>query len=116
MDCHHRNAELGGLDCGTRHRIRNVMEFEIEKDFPTPGDDFMHNLRTTCREELAPHFEHTDDIMKLLHETQGLLARTDVQRNDDSVLHLLMASPFLTQRAIALALRIGFAFPPLMSF
>src|SRR5579862_8739373 len=67
--------------------VRNVVEFQIQKDFPASVDDLAHNWRTGRHEQLAADLEHSGEVMELLDEMKRFFARADIQCDDDFPVH-----------------------------
>jgi hypothetical protein len=55
----------------TRHRVGNVVVFQIEEDAIAKGRHLPNGFGTSVAEELAANLEHADDIGNLLSKRKS---------------------------------------------
>src|SRR5262245_2588003 len=85
MDCEHLHAESPrGLN-GSRDRIWDVVELQIEPNLCASGQNRLHNFWAFSRVKLEPDFEKRDLALELPNQLERLLLCGDVQRHDDFV-------------------------------
>src|SRR5262249_16959804 len=83
MNREHLHAESArGLN-GSPDRVRGVVELQIEPDLCASCQKRAHTFGAFGPVKLKPDFEKGDLALELLHQSERLLARGDVQRHDD---------------------------------
>ena len=87
MDRHHGHTKPRCFDSGVRDRVRNIVKLEIEKNVTASGNDLLHNGLPCGHEQLASDLEHSDQVMKLLHQLKRFFTRAHIQRNNDFSIH-----------------------------
>lgn len=93
MDCRHLDAQISAHPDRIRDRVRNVMQFEIEKNFQALLDQLPNKRRSRGREKLEADLEVGCRRAQLLHQPKGLFRRAGVERHDDlfaSRIHALL--------------------------
>ncbi len=85
MDIKHIGAETDRGFGRPRHRIGNVVKFEIQKNLLIPPFDLLHNLRSAGGKKLLADFKQTDVTGKRLDPCQRLRIIRRVERKDQPV-------------------------------
>src|SRR3990172_3555373 len=76
----------GGAD-GPGHRVRDVVELQIEEDVRPRLANLPDKFGPAAGEELHPHLEHPHLPGEGLHDSKGGIRGIGVQRDDDPILH-----------------------------
>ena len=81
----HLHAQLDRRFNRAGDGIRDIVQFEIEKNFRAGSRNFAHDRGTGSGVKLQSDFEKRNLIAQLLDQSQSLLFRWDVERDDDFV-------------------------------
>src|SRR5262245_23935039 len=87
MNRHHRNTQTRSFDSSARHRIGNVVKFQIKKHLSTSVDNLADNRWSFCRKQLHPDLEHSRKVAKRSYQIHCFLARAHVENKANSVFH-----------------------------
>src|SRR5688500_16155084 len=91
MNVDHPHPERGGGGHRAGHRVRNVVELEIEEDPVPPGGQGADGHRSRGGEELTADLETADAAAQRIGETQRLGAGRNVER-DQELIHACPSS------------------------
>ena len=69
---------------GAGNGIRNIVEFQIEKNARPQCGNFPHSRRTRRGKKLAANLEHSDKIGNLLREFQRGIKGIKIESNDQA--------------------------------
>ncbi len=75
MDGEERDSERGGAADGSGYGVRDVVEFEVEEDLFTAGDQVANQRRAVGGEELFAYFIEADGFAKLRRPAHELSRR-----------------------------------------
>ena len=81
MDRHHPHAEPGRRFHGAGDGVRDIVEFQIEKNPVALIDETPYQGRTLSGEELAAHLESADAPAQPGRHFDGLDGVVDVERD-----------------------------------
>ena len=87
VDGKHLDIEAHGGRDGFGHRVRDVVELEVEKDRTAGGADAADDVRAGAGEEFLADLERAHDGRELFGELKGLFHGGNIQGNDDWILH-----------------------------
>jgi hypothetical protein len=79
------DAELPGGAHRARHRVRDVVELEVEEDLLPARDHLAHEVGTSGGEDLAAHLEHTDVAGQPVHHGTRRRRVRHVESDDQPV-------------------------------
>ena len=96
----HPHAEPGRRRDGRRHGVGDVVELEVEEDAVAALGERPHHRRAFRREQPAADLESADRSAQRVGESQRLVARLDVERDQDLVLHELIFASWAFSRAL----------------
>ena len=95
MDSQHFHAQLAcSRDCFC-HRVRDVVQLEIEKNFATRRTDRAHDFGTGRGVKLQADFENRNRARKIAHHFQGLPRAWKIEREYDAILRVPGLAPLV---------------------
>ena len=75
-------GKLSGRRDSSGDGVRNVVEFQVEKDFSTGSCELLNCAGAFGGEELASNFEEVGDTLKPPGQPQGWPQAVNIQRDD----------------------------------
>ncbi len=90
VDVHHPHAEIRRRLNRSRHRVRYVVEFQIQEHSIAASHHRPDDLRPGCGKQLAADFESTDGAAECVGQRKGSGSAWNVEGDKDSV-HLVLS-------------------------
>ena len=82
MHRHEPNPQSGGVAHAARDGVRNVVEFQIEKDIPVSRAELANDRRSRDREQLISNLVKPTLIAEIVDELQRVLRRRNIEGDD----------------------------------
>lgn len=102
MQRQHLHAEFAGRGHRLGHRVRNVVQLEVEKNIRACREDVPHNFRAGRGVELESDFEKRNLSAKLVHEIERVAGRRHIECNDDPLarIHAVTFADFVNDENV----------------
>ena len=83
-----RRAQRRRRSDGVLGGVRDVVNLQVQEDALAAVDDLAYDRRTIADESLQPDLEDAGDAVQLVDDGKDLVARREVERDDEPVTSL----------------------------